>query len=284
MAETPGTDQAEYWRSARQWVEEQEVLDTLMQPVLDRLLAEARLTPGARVLDVGCGTGASTIATAQLVGMAGHVTGVDISGIMLEQARRRTREAGLENVRYLEGDAQTCALGDATHDIVMSRFGVMFFGDPVAAFDNIRKALKPGGTMVFLAWAGLSGNPWFAVPRQAAIDVLGPPAPADPRAPGPMAFQEQDYVAGILRDAGWEGIEITEVAIDLTPPGSVADVATFATRLGPASRIIADLGGSEADTQKVEAFVAARMADFASGEVLHVPARLNLVRAKRSAQ
>lgn len=284
MAETSDTDQSEYWRSAQQWVEEQEVLDSLMQPVLNRLLAEARLTSGARVLDIGCGTGASTIAAAQLVGTAGHVTGADISGIMLDLARRRTREAGLDNVSYLEGDAQTHPLGEATHDIVMSRFGVMFFGDPVAAFANIRKALKPGGTMVFLAWAGLSGNPWFAVPRQAAIDVLGAPAPADPRAPGPMAFQEQDYVAGILHDAGWEGVEIAEVAVDLTPPGSIADVAAFATRLGPASRIIADLEGSEADTQKIEALVAARMADFASGEALHVPARLNLVRAKRSAQ
>ena len=251
----------------------------MMQPVLDRLLTEAALAPGARVLDIGCGTGASTIAAAKIVGPEGHVTGADISGIMLDLARNRTRSAGIANARFLEGDAQTYDFGDAAYDTIMSRFGVMFFGDPVAAFANIRKALKPGGTMVFLAWAGLSANPWFAVPRQAAIDVLGAPEPSDPRAPGPMAFQEQDYVAGILRDAGWHNVTIEEIGLDLTPPGTVANVAGFATHLGPASRIIDDLGGTDVDTQKVKALVAARLADFASGDVVRVPARLNLVRA-----
>ncbi len=283
MPDKPGTNQSEYWRSAQQWVEQQEVLDVLMQPVLDRLLAETAPLPGARVLDVGCGTGASTMAAAQVVGAEGHVTGADISGIMLDLARKRTREAGFENVTYVEGDVQTYPLGDAIYDAVMSRFGVMFFSDPVAAFGNIRQALKLGGAMVFLTWSGLAGNPWFAVPRQAAIDVLGSPAPADPRAPGPMAFQEQDYVAGILRDAGWQGIAIAEIGVDLTPPGTVADVAAFATQLGPASRIIADLGGSEADAQRIEALVADRIADFAADDTVQVPARLNLVRATRPA-
>ena len=275
------TDQSEYWRSAQQWVDEQDQLDATMQPVLDRLVIEAAVQPGARILDIGCGTGASTIASAELVGQEGHVTGADISGIMLDCARKRTEQVGLDNVDYVEADAQTFAFTEAEFDQVISRFGVMFFGDPVAAFRNIARALKPEGTMVFLAWSGLAANPWFATPAKAAIDVLGAPEPSDPRAPGPLAFQDRAYVEDILEAAGWRHIETSEVKLDLTPKGSVADIAAFATRLGPASRIIKDLGGSEADAEQIEAAVAEAMASYDTGDGVHVPAVLNLVRARR---
>lgn len=253
----------------------------MMQPVLDRLLTEAELQPGDQVLDIGTGTGASTIAAARIVGPTGHVTGADISDIMLDLADQRTQAAGIANADYIEGDAQVFAFDPARYDRVMSRFGVMFFGDPVAAFANIGRALKPGCPLVFLCWAGLMGNPWFAIPRQAAIDVLGAPAPADPRAPGPMAFAERDYVHHILTQAGWRDIEVTEITLDLTPKGSVEDIAGFATRLGPASRIITDLNGTEADARRIEAEVAKRMVPYDTGHGIRVPATLNLVRARR---
>ena len=274
-------DQSEYWRSAQQWVDCQDQLDAMMQPVLDRLLAEADLQTGQRVLDIGCGTGASSMAAARMVGPSGQVTGADISDIMLDRARQRTRAAGIDNALYVEGDAQSFTFDAARYDRVISRFGVMFFGDPVAAFGNIARALRPGCPLVFLCWAGLAGNPWFAIPRQAAIDVLGAPPPADPRAPGPMAFAERDYVGGILRDAGWRDIEATEITLDLTPRGSVEDIAGFAARLGPASRIITDLNGTEADARRIEARVAKRMAPYDTGHGVRVPAALNLVRALR---
>lgn len=281
MPENPNTDQSEYWRSARQWVECQDLLDALMQPVLDRLLQVAAPGPGDRVLDIGCGTGASTIAAARAVGPSGHVTGADISGIMLDLARDRTAQAGLTQVDYVEGDAQVHVFDTAKFDKVMSRFGVMFFDDPVAAFRNIARAVTPGGRLTFLAWAGLAGNPWFAIPAQAAIDVLGKPAPTDPRAPGPMAFQERDYVAGILRDAGWQEVQVTEIEVALTPKGSVPDIAGFATHLGPASRIISELEGSEAAAKQIAAAVARGMDRFDTGGEIRVPATLNLVRARR---
>lgn len=253
----------------------------MMQPVLDRLLAEADLQPGQRVLDIGCGTGASTMAAAADVGASGHVTGADISDIMLACARDRTARARLRNIDYVEGDAQTYGFADAGYDHVISRFGVMFFGDPVAAFRNIARALRPGGPLVFLAWSGLAGNPWFAVPAKAAMDVLGQPAPSDPRAPGPMAFQERDYVEDILHKAGWRDIETSEIGLNLMPRGSVAEIAEFATRLGPASRIIKDMDGSEADARRIEAAVATSMAPYDTGKGVRVPAMLNLVRAWR---
>lgn len=257
------------------------MLDTLMQPVLDRLLTESALKPGTRILDIGCGTGASTMAAARLVAPDGHVTGADISDIMLALARERTDAAGLENVTYLEGDAQTFPLGEAAFDTVISRFGVMFFDDPVAAFRNIAGAVRPGGRMVFLAWGALADNPWFALPRQAAVDVLGTPPPVDPHAPGPMAFSDKDYVAGILRDAGWRDVDIPDVSVELTPRGGVSDVAAFATQVGPASRIIKDLGGTADDAAKIETRVTKAMTRFDTGAGIRVPATLNLVRAMR---
>ncbi len=280
MSETPNVGEAEYWRSAQQWVDCQDVLDALLQPVLDLLLSEAALQPGEQVLDIGCGTGASTMAAARIVDAAGHVTGADISAIMLERARTRARAARLENLSFVEADAQHHPFDRATCDAIISRFGVMFFEDPVTAFRNIRQAAIPKGRLVFLCWASLPKNSWFAVPRQAAVDVLGTVPPPEPRAPGPMAFEDRDYVTDILRDAGWGDVAVTESSLILTPKGSVAEVASFATRLGPASRIIKDLQGSEADTARIENMMSKKLEPFVTGTQVRVPALLNLVHAR----
>ena len=279
MSNEPATLQSDYWRSAQKWVDYQTQLDAVMQLALDRLLTEAALQPGELVLDIGCGTGASTMAAARAVGPSGQVTGADISEIMLDLAGERTRQAGLQNVYYEVGDAQTHTFPAAGYDKIISRFGVMFFADPVAAFRNIAGALKPGGRMTFLAWAGPNGNPWFSVPSKAAIDVLGKPAPSDRHAPGPMAFQDQDYVTSILESAGWHDIAFREIAVELTPQGSVAEVADFATRLGPATRIIEEFEGNDVDIRKIAANVAREFAQFHDGDAVRVPAALNLVQA-----
>ena len=279
MAGDPNSLQSEYWRSAQKWVDHQVQLDAVMQPVLDRLLVEATLQPGEKVLDIGCGTGASTMAAARIVGPSGQVTGADISEIMLDLAHERTLQSGLPNISYEAGDAQTLAFPKAGYDQIISRFGVMFLADPVAAFRNIASALKPCGRMTFLAWAGPNGNPWFSVPSKAAAEVLGKPAPSDPYAPGPMAFQDRSHVTSILETAGWRDIAFREVAVKLTPQGSVAEIADFATRLGPATRIIEEFEGSEADIREISAKVARELARFDDGDAVRVPAALNLVQA-----
>lgn len=280
MTDRPNADQAEFWsgRAGNAWVARQAQFDGMMTPILDLLLDTAKPATGERVLDLGCGTGASLLRVAAAIGPQGHVTGVDISQPMLGLARHRVTEAGLDNVDILNADAQVHAL-DQGFDLALSRFGVMFFADPVAAFANIRAAMRPGGRLAFVTWAGMAANPWFKIPSEVAQAHLGPVPRPDPRAPGPMAFSESDYVLDILSRAGWGAAESRVVALDLTPPGTLADVADFMGREGPASRIVAHHEGTEADIDTIVAGIAARIHDHATAEGVRIPARLNLFSA-----
>ena len=280
MAGIANTEQAEYWGAAQSWIDCRNMLDALLQPVLDRLLDGAALQPGQAVLDIGCGTGASSMAAARSVGADGQVTGADISALMLDLALQRAGCAGLENVTYLKSDVQTYPFEAAAFDHVISRFGVMFFDDPVAAFRNVRAAMRPGARLTFVAWAGQAVNPWFAIPRQAAVDVLGAPPSADPRAPGPMAFAERGYVRDILQAAGFAEVSTTEVAVQLTPPGTLDQVAALATHIGPAQRIIRDRGGSDADIARIGRDIARRLEGYTGPAGIRVPAALNLCEAE----
>jgi SAM-dependent methyltransferase len=196
-------EQAAYWTArSEQWVTHQAALDARLAPVGEQLLTRAAPRPGERVVDVGCGTGATTLAVAEKVGTRGSVLAVDISEPMLAIARRRSTERGHGHVRFLHGDAQSHDFEPKAYDLVLSRFGVMFFSDPVAAFANLMSALRPGGRLAFVCWAPLEDNPWFKEPLAAGIRWLGPPEPQPPRAPGPLALAETGYIEEILRDAG----------------------------------------------------------------------------------
>lgn len=282
MTGAPNQSQAEFWSSApgAAWVENAATLDTMMAPVLRRLLDEARLPEGARVLDIGCGTGASSLEAARAVGPAGHVTGADISPVMLARARERAAQEGLSNTAFVEADAQTHSFAPDGFEAMISRFGMMFFADPVAAFANIARALRPGARLSFIAWGPVTGNPWFAVPRAAAVERLGAPAPADPRAPGPMAFSDADYVTDMLTRAGLADAAAQVVSVTLTPPGTLRDAAGFATQVGPASRILREKEGTEEDARAIEAAVHRGMEPFVTADGLHVPAVLNLFTAR----
>lgn len=283
MSDGPNRDQAEFWtsESGGKWVENADFLDRTLAPALDCVLEAADLRPGERVLDIGCGTGASMLAAAQAVGPEGRVTGADISPVMLQGARARAAEAGCATVTFLEADAQTHHFGRGAFDAMISRFGVMFFADSVAAFENMGRAMRRGGRMHFVCWSGLGQNPWFALPRQVAIDRLGAPEPADPRAPGPMAFAERDYVTGILESAGLTEVTAREVAVDLTPPGPVEEVARFAAHVGPASRILKERNGTAEDAEAIVEALTGMMRDYATPEGVRVPAVLNLYSAVR---
>lgn len=277
-------DQAEYWASApgEKWVQHEDKLDALMAPVLARLLEAAALRPGERVLDIGCGTGASTLAAARAVGPEGTVTAADISPVLLARAEERAAAGGLAKARFIEADAQSHPFGAGGFDAAISRFGVMFFDDPVAAFANIARALRPGGRVAFMAWGGLADNPWFAIPREAAIAHLGAPPPADPRAPGPMAFAEPDYVAGILGEAGLAGVRVTQIALDLTPRGTLDEIAKFSAYLGPAVRILQEMDGTKEDAALIAGAVKARFAPYDTVDGVRIPASLNLVTAHKA--
>src|SRR5262249_38336345 len=149
------------------------------------------------VLDVGCGCGDSTVDLARRVAPDGTVVGMDISAVMLERARQTAREQGV-NARFEHADAQTHAFAPASFDVLFSRFGVMFFADPTAAFANLRSALRPGGKLAFVCWQSLAENPWMLVPLGAAFQIIPPPPMPAPDAPGPFAFADQSRVRSIL--------------------------------------------------------------------------------------
>ena len=185
-------DQAVFWNSAPGlgWVVNEAPLDELMAGVLDRLVEVAAPRPGEAVLDVGCGTGASTLALAAAVAPGGRVVGADISGQMLARAGERVAAAGASGVELVVADAQTHRFAPGGFDLAVSRFGLMFFADPVAAFGNLRRALRPGGRLAFAAWGPVDANPWFVIPRAAAVARMGP-VPADPPGtPGPLRARQ----------------------------------------------------------------------------------------------
>src|SRR6185503_11565956 len=185
----PNAEQIKYWNetAAPKWVEYQAVLDTQLEELGRLAMERARLVPGERVLDVGCGCGATTRALAARVGARGSAHGVDISAPMLARAAELTRAAGVGNVRFTNADAQTYAFEPGGADVLFSRFGVMFFTDPPAAFTNLRRALRPGGRVAFVCWQPLAENPWLLVPLSTAAQHIQLPPPPAPGAPGPFA-------------------------------------------------------------------------------------------------
>ncbi len=288
MTEIAGdnADQASYWTSpaGEKWVRFQREIDELFLLITGRLLERAAPAPGEKVLDVGCGTGATSMALADAVGPTGAVTGIDISDLVLSHANTRKVAGQHDHITFLVADAQTHGFQAAHYDLLTSRFGVMFFADPVAAFTNMGRALRPGGRAAFVTWAEMAGNPWFTIPRDAAVGVLGPVEPAPPRAPGPFAFTEIEYVEEILRNAGFVDIEGTEEGVDLFSPRPLEEVAALASNLGTAARIVKEYDGTADHVTQITERVAAALAPFVEADGVRVPARVNVFRATRSSR
>jgi SAM-dependent methyltransferase len=209
-ADGPNADQRAFWNTAAgtRWVLMQEALDGELR--LLGLAAIDALAPvaGQRLIDIGCGCGDTSFELARRVGLSGSVVGIDLSAPMLEAARRRAAALEPGRTRFVQADAQTYAFEPA--DGAFSRFGVMFFADPVAAFINIRKSLRPKGRLAFVCWQSMANNPWMEIPLNAAISALPTrPAPRDPAAPGPFAFADRTRVQAILAEAGFSDVVIT---------------------------------------------------------------------------
>ena len=273
-------DQAAFWSEGpgRKWVDQRAPMDAALAPVLDLVLDRAGLLPGQAVLDIGCGTGTSTLEIAERVGPGGHVQAVDIAESLLAEAARRA--ADTPNAAFMRADAQIHPFDPASFDVAVSRFGVMFFSDPVAAFRNMSAALKPGAPVVFAAWCGVGDNPWFGIPAKAAIARLGPVEPSVPRAPGPMAFEEADYITGILQAAGLTDVSVTREDILLTPLGDAAAVAALSTRIGPATRVIKERGATQDDIAAIQDAVAAQLAPYVQPGGVRIPAAIRFCTAR----
>ena len=240
--------QTEYWNglAGSKWVAKQEALDAQIGPLGLAMLDRAHIAQGERVLDTGCGCGGTTLEIARRVGAGGCVTGADLSSPMLARARERAQEARFDNVEFIQGDAQTHNFASLDCDLLTSRFGVMFFEDPTAAFANLRTALKNSGRLAFVCWRTLQENPWMTLPLMAAAKHIELPPPPGPDEPGPFAFADADRVRKILEGAGFTSVEINpdDRAVPLDKAGLDADVASR-FEIGPLSRLMDDATDDE---------------------------------------
>lgn len=210
-------DQSVLWNSTggRAWVVNQATMDRMFEPFEPILMDALPAGAGQCVLDVGCGTGATTLAAAQRTGDQGECIGVDISAPMLALARERAAQAGIA-ARFVEADAQTHAFPPASFDRIVSRFGVMFFDDPVAAFTNLRRAARPGAAMRLVAWRSPDENAFMTTGERAAASLLPDLPVRQPNAPGQFAFADRARVAAILTQAGWSDIDIQPIDVACT--------------------------------------------------------------------
>jgi len=204
-----------FWNGSggRTWVARQEHTDITLAPVTDALLAFAAPRAGERVVDIGCGCGAPTLEFARAVGPSGRVAGLDISGPMLAEGERRASAAGIANIAWRQADPAAAALEE--YDLLASAFGVMFFGDRVAAFANMRRAAAPAARMALVCWRALAENPWMGVPMSAVARHLPPRPKPVPNAPGMFAFADPEHVADILAAAGWAPPRFEKLDLDL---------------------------------------------------------------------
>ncbi|WP_137701094.1 class I SAM-dependent methyltransferase [Marimonas lutisalis] len=274
--------QADYWASPAglKWIEHERALDTAMAGMLDIMLDTADIVSADRVIDIGCGTGASSIEAARRA-PAGKVLGVDISDPLLARAAKRAKAVGVQNASFLLADAQTYDFPPQQFDVLVSRLGMSFFSDTVAALKNLSNAMSDHGRMFFVCWASVAKNPWFDIPKKAAEERLGAHPKGDPNSPGPTAFQDCERVANLMDQAGVSSIEARPVEIVLTPPGGVAGAARAASKVGPAARIMKAYSGTETDEAAIEGSVMAAFEEFSDGDDVRVPAVINLFSCAR---
>jgi SAM-dependent methyltransferase len=269
--------QIDYWNGAggERFARAQDTIDRGLAKITDAAVAFAAPQPDERVLDIGCGCGTTTFRLREKVGPNGAAAGVDVSKIMLNVARARAAAANAD-IAFVEDDASTHDF-QPVFDLVFSRFGVMFFADPVAAFANIRNALTETGRLVFVCWRSLPENEWAYAPLVAAQPFLPPMDPPDPNAPGPFAFADGDRLRRILSSAGFNTIVIEKLDTTMGMGSSIEDASTEALNIGPVARAATEL--DEPAREKIRAAIAGAFREYKTSEGVAPPAACWLVRA-----
>jgi len=266
--------QITYWNEVAgpKWIRNGDAMEARLAAINDLLLAAAGPRPGEFILDIGCGTGT----TARPFAAAGaFVTGIDISAPMLGAARARGG-----NITYIEADAQTYDFAHRKFDQMVSRFGVMFFSDPVAAFKNLHGALAEHGRLTFICWAKLEDNAHWQIPFELARARLGAPSPRHPHAPGPLAFADAGYVGSILTDAGFGNVAVTPTAVPIIGE-SLEEEARIACLFGPTGALIEE---KQPDTETRAALletIQGALAGFRTDAGMSTPATVHIVTAGR---
>ena len=268
-------EQAAYWNGpgGEGWLAAYQRIQRAIGDIGDVGLAAAAPQHGEHVIDIGCGTGDTTAALARAVGLTGHVLGVDISEPLITAARAHR----LDNATFVVGDAATHPFQTGHYDLVFSRFGVMFFADPVAAFRNIRRALKPAGRLVFIAWRTPQENPWGTTPVRAAQPFLPPQPRPGPEDPGQFAFGDRARVERILGEAGFKALRFEPIDRQIWMGDTVAEVVAGAGKFGPLARAFA--GAEPAAIEKAKQAIAEVLTPHEGSEGVRLPGACWLVRA-----
>lgn len=275
-------DQIAYWNGpgGQHWADRQQAQDIVLAPVSDVLIDRAKAGAGERIVDVGCGCGATSIALAHKVGPTGHVLGIDISAPMLARARE-IAPAGLP-VDFALADATVYPFDPASFDLLVSRFGVMFFAEPALSFANLRRALRPSGRLAFACWREPRENPFFMAPLQAVYKHVPKLPQLGPEDPGPFSFASEARVQRILGEAGFQGIamEPCNLALDIAVGRGLDAAVTAALEIGPAARALAEQPPDvvAAATNSIRG----ALAPFVRGQAVPLDASIWIVTARAS--
>ena len=282
MINTDNASERDFWSgpSGQSWVASQEEMDTQLAEVAHLVMRHANPQPGERVLDIGAGAGALSLLAADAVGPSGHVLAADISKPLLDCASDRGRE--LPQFQTLLADAQVTNWPDVAFDLAISRFGVMFFADPPAAFANIARALKPGGRIIFAAWAPPGDNPFWKIPTKHAVALLGQPPKTEPDTPGPMGLADIDLACERLAQGGLEEVAGRVETVHLRHPNGARAFANLCCRIGAAKRTITYFEADETAQKTIEDAIAADFAQFEQPDgSCAIPAGINLLTATK---
>lgn len=271
-------EQIDFWNgpAAERWIKFAPHLDHALEPLGRAAMDAAPIRAGLRVVDVGCGTGATSLELSERVGPSGKVLGLDLSAPMLAVARAKL--AGRAHARFEACDASTYALEEGAWDVLFSRFGVMFFADPVAAFANMRRAMKPSGRLVFLCWRTPAENPWATVPMRAAQPFLPPVARPGPEDPGQYSFGDRNRVERILTQAGFKDLSIAPVDQMLDQGTDIPDVVQRIGDFGPLARLFRE--ATPEQVGKAKAAVAEALKPHATADGVKLAGACWLVRAR----
>ncbi len=272
-------DQIAYWNGpgGQRWTDRQQMQDIMLAPVADILIDRADVKPDERVVDIGCGCGAIAVTLAEKVGPKGHVLGIDVSAPMLQRARQvAPKDAPID---FVLADATVYPFDPASADLLVSRFGVMFFAEPTVSFANLRKTLRSSGRLTFVCWREPRENPWLMTPLQAVYQHVPKLPQLGPEDPGPFSFASEQRVRRILADAGFSGIamEPHELALDVAIGRGLDAAVESALEIGPASRA---LEGQPTELREAsKRSIRQALAPFAKGQSVSLPAAIWIVTA-----